>query len=129
MDRRRAIYRFIERFKAKHDGNGPTIRQIGAAVGDETGPVSTSVVLHHLKMLEKAERIVRGEGGIEIVGGRWLGPEGIKELLTEALWTEGEHHKQWYLERIAESLGVDLDMLDHERARAGNCARGRGIAP
>ena len=74
ISRRQAIYAFIVRFKTVHDGNGPTIRQIGAAIGDNTVPVSTSVVHYHLNMLEKHGSIIRGEGGIEIVGGRWLGP-------------------------------------------------------
>ena len=130
MYRRQAIYDFIVSFKMAHDGNGPTMRQVAEAIPNPYGkPPSTSVISFHLKKLEEDGRIVRGEGGIEIVGGRWVRLEGVKELLTDALWIDGEHHKQWYLERIAELLSVDLDMLDHEMARAGNYARGRGIAP
>ncbi len=88
MDRRRAIYRFIEKYKAAHDGNGPTIRQIGAVIGDDTGPVSTSVVNFHMKKLIAEGKIKRGEGGIEIVGGRWFRPKWIeraREALEELL--------------------------------------------
>jgi hypothetical protein len=42
-------------------------------------------------------------------------PEGdtdVAELLGAAVVTDGAHHKQWYLERIAAMLGVRLP--DHE---------------
>jgi uncharacterized protein YodC (DUF2158 family) len=32
----------------------------------------------------------------------------IKELLPEALTTDGEHHKQWYLEQIANLIDIDI---------------------
>lgn len=32
-----------------------------------------------------------------------------KSLCLDALSRDGAHHKQWYLERIEELLGVDLD--------------------
>ncbi len=41
----------------------------------------------------------------------------IDELLGEAVTTDGGHHKQWYLERVAVQLGVELP--DHE---PGNCS-------
>jgi hypothetical protein len=43
----------------------------------------------------------------------------IKELLEKALSIDGAHHKQWYLWRIAEALGLELpnDLVD------------KGIAP
>lgn len=31
----------------------------------------------------------------------------IKELIFNGLCTDGAHHKQWYLEQIAEHLGYD----------------------
>lgn len=31
---------------------------------------------------------------------------GVANLLGEALCTDGGHHKQWYLEQIAERLGI-----------------------
>jgi len=34
--------------------------------------------------------------------------ETVKALIMEALGTDGEHHKQWYLEQIAAVLGIDL---------------------
>ena len=37
------------------------------------------------------------------------------ELIKEGLCTEdGGHHKQWYLEQIAEALGYDLQDLRRE---------------
>lgn len=33
-------------------------------------------------------------------------------LLIQAVQTDGEHHKQWYLEQIANLIGVALP--DHE---------------
>ena len=36
----------------------------------------------------------------------------IAEMLREAVDTDGGHHKQWYLEQIAEGLEVTLP--DHE---------------
>lgn len=35
--------------------------------------------------------------------------EEVKELLANALYIDGEHHKQWYLWKIAEALGLDLE--------------------
>lgn len=32
----------------------------------------------------------------------------IRDLLQDAVTIDGEHHKQWHLERIAEILGIDL---------------------
>lgn len=32
----------------------------------------------------------------------------IKVLIADALYIDGEHHKQWYLWQIAEALGIDL---------------------
>ena len=37
----------------------------------------------------------------------------------DALVTDGEHHKQWYLEEIAKRLGIDIP----------NFAYDAGIAP
>ncbi len=33
----------------------------------------------------------------------------IVELATDGLLTDGEHHKQWYLEQILERLGINLE--------------------
>jgi len=32
----------------------------------------------------------------------------IKDLLREALYTDGAHHKQWYLEEIGKACGINL---------------------
>lgn len=36
----------------------------------------------------------------------------VAELLAGAVTTDGAHHKQWYLERIAERLGISLPEHD-----------------
>jgi len=54
---------------------------------------------------------------------------GFSELIREALWTQGEHHKQWYLEQIADCLGIDLEQMDRDMARGGFVGRDPGIAP
>ncbi len=67
------IYRFIVAFKQAHDGNSPTLREIGAGCAIS----STSVVVYHLGLLAKAGRIrlCREDRSrarrIEVVGGAW----------------------------------------------------------
>lgn len=34
--------------------------------------------------------------------------EKAKNLVLEALYTDGGHHKQWYLEEIGKVLGIDI---------------------
>jgi len=34
--------------------------------------------------------------------------EKAKSLVLEALYTDGSHHKQWYLEEIGKGLGIDI---------------------
>ncbi len=36
----------------------------------------------------------------------------IEDAVKAALATDGGHHKQWYLERIARLLGIDISELD-----------------
>ena len=38
--------------------------------------------------------------------------DAITELLNNGVCYDGGHHKQWYLERIAEALGIELE--EHE---------------
>jgi len=42
----------------------------------------------------------------------------VRALLAAALMTEGGHHKQWYLEKIAEVFVVDLAGLDYPKGIA-----------
>jgi hypothetical protein len=35
----------------------------------------------------------------------------VEHLLRVALNNDGSHHKQWYLERLAEELGFDVEEL------------------
>ena len=41
-----------------------------------------------------------------------------KTLITEALYCDGGHHKQWYLEEIAKSMGLDISNWDIEEGIA-----------
>ena len=38
----------------------------------------------------------------------------LKALAEEALVVRGQHHKQWFLERIAEYVGINLGEVDYE---------------
>jgi SOS-response transcriptional repressor LexA len=68
-----SIYAFILRYKAAHDGNSPSIREIGRACR----VYSTSHVHYCLVRLEMDGKIklVRGARSIEVIGGVWSGPE------------------------------------------------------
>lgn len=37
-----------------------------------------------------------------------------KELAVSGLMTDGEHHKQWYLEEILKALGFDIGAIRQE---------------
>lgn len=70
------LFAYIVRYKAAHDGNSPTMREI---VGAGVAGASTSVASYTLHALEQQGRI-RLSGttqarSIEVVGGRWLPPE------------------------------------------------------
>jgi SOS-response transcriptional repressor LexA len=72
------VYDFIVSYKKSHDGNSPTIREIGEACGIS----STSVVSYWLHRLESRGLIRRPEPTIgnrfatkiEVVGGKWYQP-------------------------------------------------------
>jgi len=68
------VLEFIKTYKADHDGVAPTIREIQEGCDIS----STSVTSYHLDKLEVAGRIRRpfiASRSIEVVGGRWVGPE------------------------------------------------------
>jgi SOS-response transcriptional repressor LexA len=65
-----AMYKFIVSFKKMHDGNSPTVRQIGLAVGIR----SASVVHYHLGKMEEMGLIRRENGTIQVTGGQWIAP-------------------------------------------------------
>lgn len=72
--RRKAIYEFIVDYKQDHDGNSPTVREIGEMLGIE----STSMVVYYLRQLEELDLILVGSArsrAIQVVGGQWLPPE------------------------------------------------------
>jgi len=51
--------------------------------------------------------------------------EKIRQLLADALYTDEKHHKQWYLWRIVETLGIDLSAEWNEEYPEPD----KGIAP
>lgn len=64
----------IIRYKIKHDGNSPTLRDLMRMVGIS----STSVISHHLRRLELAGKIERGVSSardIVIPGAKWIPPD------------------------------------------------------
>ena len=69
--RRARILEFIIDYKRGHDGCSPTIRQIMNSCAIS----STSVVLYHLRTIEKQGKIRRGTDrrklNIEVIGGKW----------------------------------------------------------
>jgi len=68
------VYDYIVDYKKKHDGNSPSIREIGAGVGGS----STSHVNYLLKMLEYRHKMIKRTGfksrNIEVMRGCWLPP-------------------------------------------------------
>lgn len=68
-DSRERVFTFLIEYKHEHDGNTPTLKEIGEACC-----LSISTVYYHLLVLELENRIQRtGERlrNIEIVGGEW----------------------------------------------------------
>lgn len=46
----------------------------------------------------------------------------IKDLIVDGLLTDGGHHKQWYLEKILEKLGFNVEQLRAEHGWDGGIA-------
>lgn len=66
---RQRIYDYIVEYKRGHDGNSPSLREIGEACH-----LVISVVKSHLDRLERdgwINRISKESRGIEVVGGQW----------------------------------------------------------
>ena len=60
--------------------------------------------------------------------------EEIKDLCVDGLMTDGEHHKQWFLEEILKKLGFDLvkisrDIIEEEGEDSDEYEWARGIPP
>lgn len=53
----------------------------------------------------------------------------VKDLCLDALFTDGAHHKQWYFEKVLETIGFDLDNLRKEIRMLGFDPPEKGIAP
>lgn len=51
------------------------------------------------------------------------------DLCVGALYTDGAHHKQWYLEQILKVLGFDLDVIRAEQVAADYGEWEEGIVP
>lgn len=45
--------------------------------------------------------------------------EAIKDLVLDALFTDGAHHKQWYLEKILETMDYDVKKLKEDLSDRG----------
>ena len=70
--RSQKILEYVIAYKRAHDGNAPTVRDIGAACGIS----STGVVNHHLKQLVRAGEMYRDEdGGLCVTNGHWTQKE------------------------------------------------------
>jgi hypothetical protein len=76
------IYQYIVAFKSEHDGNSPSIRQIG----DQVGISWTSVVRYHLATMERLGMIKLGGNGVSrmivVIGGTWAPPANIDPAWT-----------------------------------------------
>lgn len=70
------VYRFVVRYKQRHDGCSPSLREIVGRLNLS----STSMAAYYLDMLEVDGLIRRSDIDgvasrcIEIVGGRWIAP-------------------------------------------------------
>lgn len=42
----------------------------------------------------------------------------LENLFVSGLTTDGSHHKQWYLERIARELGIEISDFEYEKGVA-----------
>ena len=69
-------------------------------VGAVANPGDSVIIMHKDPVIEQPERF-----GFENM-------TRIADLVREAVITDGAHHKQWYLERIAERL--ELSLPEHE---------------
>lgn len=69
------VYEFIVKFKLRHNGNSPTLREI--AHGCDLS--SNSTVTYHVNKLKEDGRVVVRDGmarSIDVAGSRWLPPGG-----------------------------------------------------
>jgi hypothetical protein len=55
--------------------------------------------------------------------------QSMEELIVEGLLVDGVHHKQWYIERIAEAVGMDLYRLRAKQEAVCGYSWDPGIAP
>lgn len=116
------VLKFITDHKAKNDGNSPPYRRIAKG----TGLASTSTVKMHLDTLEELGLIKRDEdGGIIVIGGKWIPPETEESEPAQAR-REAEPQKVWGL--LSRVPLEELRRLRQERGLAG-AARACGVSP
>lgn len=68
------VYKFLLDFKARNDGNSPSVREIAAGIGVH----STSHVMFLLRKLEEMDLVMVQDARsrmIHVVGGKWIPPE------------------------------------------------------
>lgn len=72
VTKKQKVFEFIVKFKKEHDGNSPTIREIGIACNI----TSTSVVDYYLNQLVEVVLIFREgkQNSIKVIGGCWIAP-------------------------------------------------------
>lgn len=68
-DKREEMLQFIIKYKSEHNGNSPSVPEIGDAC-----EIAISSVFYHLNIMVK-EGVIRRDGGgvrnIEVIGGEW----------------------------------------------------------
>jgi hypothetical protein len=99
-----AIEGQIQRLYRLHDVVGREIVRSGWTVTPEQG---LGLVHNELGLMLGLSYFGEGMGDDE---------ESIGELLGHAVRTDGDHHKQWFLEEVAKRLGIALP--PHERGIA-----------
>lgn len=49
---------------------------------------------------------------------QFVGYRDLEDFLIHGLQTDGGQHKQWYLEQLADGVGVELSEIDYEKGIA-----------
>ena len=102
-----ALFRFIYNYKAAHDGNSPTLREIKAS---EDAPYkSASHISDALRKLEERGLIRLGPKGatrsIEVVGARWTPPPShLACVIPVGEKIKRNEERMRALERVAEAV-------------------------
>ncbi len=97
------VLEYIVQFKRDHDGNAPTVRQIGAALTIN----STSTVYYYLNCLARAGMIERKDGRILIVGAEWKAPPPRQIVVPPALRGAGKAKLQARIDFVVQNAQGD----------------------